>query len=83
VAGSRARLTPDEAEELLARPAIASDPWLMPLYASQARDVLARGGEVDDRTKAQRAADARSARLRAQETARANRALGCEWLNNR
>ena len=63
-------LTPEEID-LVAPAPIACAPWLTPIGASAAKDVLSRNG-LDDRTAAMRSQHADAARLKAQATARAN-----------
>jgi hypothetical protein len=70
---SRVTLTAEEIADLGSPAPIACAPWWTPLYASTARDVMARGDRgPDDQTHAQRSQQAHAARLRAQATARAN-----------
>ncbi len=62
--------SPEEIADLIAPAPIACAPWLTPIGASAAKDVLSRNG--DDRTAAMRSQHADAARLKAQATARAN-----------
>ena len=63
--------SPDEIADLIAPAPIACVPWLTPIGASAAKDVLSRNG-LDDRTAAMRSQHADAVRLKAQATARAN-----------
>jgi hypothetical protein len=63
--------SPEEIADLIAPAPIACAPWLTPIGASAAKDVLSRNG-LDDRTAAMRSQHADAARLKAQATARAN-----------
>jgi|ERR1700722_2451843 hypothetical protein len=63
--------SPDEIADLIAPAPIACAPWLTPIGASAAKDVLSRNG-LDDRTAAMRSQHADAARLKAQATVRAN-----------
>ena len=63
--------SPEEIADLIAPAPIACAPWLTPIGASAAKDVLSRNG-LDDRTAAIRSQHADAARLKAQATARAN-----------
>jgi hypothetical protein len=63
--------SPEEIADLLAPAPIACAPWLTPIGASAAKDVLSRNG-LDDRTAAMRSQHADAARLKAQATARTN-----------
>lgn len=74
MASRRARLTPEEIADLIAPgPPIVCDPWLTPINASLAKDVLGRNGHVlENQTRATRSRLAHEARLKAQATARAN-----------
>ena len=72
----RQRLTPEEIADLLSPVTVAHEPWLPPIYASLARDVAGRHSEPDDRTAAQKAVHARSARRKAME---ANRTTLSAW----
>ena len=63
--------SPDEIADLIAPAPIACVPWLTPIGASAAKDVLSRNG-LDDRTAAMRSQHADAARLKAQAPARAN-----------
>ena len=65
--------SPDEIADLIAPAPIACAPWLTPIGASAAKDVLSRNG-LDDRTAAMRSQHADAARLKAQATA---------WVNGR
>jgi hypothetical protein len=62
-------LSSEEIEELLAPAAIATAPWLLAsrISAAASREVACRHSEPDDRTAAQKAVHARSARRRAME----------------
>ena len=63
--------SPEEIADLIAPAPIACAPWLTPIGASAAKDVLSRNG-LDDRTAAMRSQHADAARLKAQATVRAN-----------
>jgi hypothetical protein len=63
--------SPEEIADLIAPARIACAPWLTPIGASAAKDVLSRNG-LDDRTAAMRSQHADAVRLNAQATARAN-----------
>ena len=63
--------SPEEIADLIAPALIACAPWLTPIGASVAEDVLSRNG-LDDRTAAMRSQHADAVRLNAQATARAN-----------
>ena len=63
--------SPEEIADLIAPALIACAPWLTPIGASVAKDVLARNG-LDDRTAAMRSQHADAVRLKAQASARAN-----------
>jgi hypothetical protein len=69
--GRRVALTAEEIAELISPAPITCAPWLLPLYASTARDVAQRK-PLDDRTRAQKVAAFHDNRIRAQETARRN-----------
>ena len=60
--------SPEEIADLIAPAPIAFAPWLTPIGASAAKDVLSRNG-LDDRMRSQLA---NAARPKAQATARAN-----------
>ena len=62
---------PEEIADLIAPAPIACAPWLTPIGASAAKDVLSRNG-LDDRTAAMRSQHADAARLNGQATVRAN-----------
>jgi hypothetical protein len=71
------RLTPEEIRDLLSPAPIACAPWLTPVSAANAKDVLGRNGHVlENATRATRNRLAHEARLKAQATARANRSAG-------
>ena len=57
--------SPEEIADLIAPAPIACAPWLTPIGASAAKDVLSRNG-LDDRTAAMRSQRADAARLKAQ-----------------
>jgi hypothetical protein len=61
----------EEIADLIAPAPIACAPWLTPIGASAAKDMLSRNN-LDDRTAAMRSQRADAARLKAQATARAN-----------
>ena len=63
--------SPEEIADLIAPAPIACAPWLTPIGASAAKDVLSRNG-LDDRTSAMRSQLANAARLKAQATVRVN-----------
>ena len=63
--------SPEEIADLIAPAPIACAPWLTPIGASAAKDVLSRN-DLDDRTAAMRSQHADAARLKAQATVRAN-----------
>ena len=62
--------SPDEIADLIAPAPIACAPWLTPIGASAAKDVLSRNG-LDDRTAAMRSQHADAARLKARANGRA------------
>ena len=63
--------SPEEIADLIAPAPIACAPWLTPIGASAAKDVLSRNG-LDDRTAAMRSQLANAARFKAQAPARVN-----------
>jgi hypothetical protein len=74
---ARVSLSPEEILDLTSPAPVACSPWLQTerISAAASRDVQRRHGEEpDNRTRAEKARDARGARLRAFETAKANRA---------